>query len=113
MNRTIVIAFFIVSLCVAVPFLRYYATKNPDPRFRPRFGEMLMMSIFALMFCGGGSVFMAKIMGVNLNMEKMEEQMKASPSGGGSGAGDSESSDDSSSSKDSKTDAENLFFFDQ
>ncbi|MES2708737.1 MAG: hypothetical protein V4726_19230 [Verrucomicrobiota bacterium] len=56
------ITFFIVFLVAAVPILYYYQRKNPHPRFRPSFGEMTMVSIFALVICGGlsfglGSLF--------------------------------------------------------
>ncbi len=83
MERTIVIAFFIVSICAVVPVLYYYQRKNPDPRFRPRFGEMMLMSILAFGFCTGGAIFMGSIMGVNWDPEKMKQQL-SKPSSGGS-----------------------------
>ena len=82
MERTIVIAFFIVSICAVVPVLYYYQRKNPDPRFRPRFGEMLLMGILAFGFCTGGAIFMGSIMGVEWDPEKMKQQLTKPKSGG-------------------------------
>jgi hypothetical protein len=56
------ITFFIVFMVAAVPVLYYYQRKNPHPRFRPGFGEMAMVTVMAVMLCGGmafglGSLF--------------------------------------------------------
>lgn len=54
--------FFGVFMAAALPVLYYYRRRNPDPRFRPGFGEMAMVTLFAVFVCGAlafglGSVF--------------------------------------------------------
>jgi hypothetical protein len=74
----ILAAFLLVSMCVVVPFLYYYARRNPHPRFRPKLGEMILVSMFAVGLACGGSLFMATILGVNPDFEKMGEAGKPS-----------------------------------
>ncbi len=52
------IAFFVIGLIVATPVLLYFYFKNPNPRFRPRLGEMVMLAGFALLVCAGLSHFL-------------------------------------------------------
>ncbi|MGK0188929.1 MAG: hypothetical protein ACI9R3_004743 [Verrucomicrobiales bacterium] len=54
--------FFVVGFVAVVPVLYYHYRKNPHPRFRPPLGEMVMLSIFALMLVGGGSYFMGAVL---------------------------------------------------
>ena len=47
------ITFFTVFFVASLPVLYYIRRKNPDPRFRPNFGEMSMITLFALFICAG------------------------------------------------------------
>ena len=64
-SADISVIFFCVGVVAVTPVLYYYYKRNPHPRFRPAFGEMVMISIFALFFIGGGSVFMGTILSSN------------------------------------------------
>ena len=54
--------FFVVGTIAVVPVLYYHYKKHPHPRFRPPVGEMVMLSLFALVIVGGGSYFMGTLM---------------------------------------------------
>ncbi|CAN5457515.1 hypothetical protein BH23VER1_BH23VER1_21410 [soil metagenome] len=69
----ILTAFFLVSMCVVVPFLYYYARRNPHPRCRPKLGEMILVSMFAVGAAGGLSIGMATLLNVNPDFEKLGE----------------------------------------
>ena len=49
--------FFGVFVAALTPVLYYYQRRNPDPRFRPSFGEMTLVSI-VLLFIGGIACFL-------------------------------------------------------
>lgn len=56
------IIFFLVFFGAAIPVLYYIQRKNPNPRFRPGFGEMSVITLIAVCVCGGmafglGSLF--------------------------------------------------------
>ena len=42
------LTFFIAFFAAAVPILYYIQRKNPNPRFRPGFGEMSLITLIAL-----------------------------------------------------------------
>lgn len=86
MTRGIALTFFVISLFVIVPFLYYYRNKNPHPRFRPKFGEMVMVTLIALGVAGGGSMFLASLMGIDPDRIMGEFD----PGGRGSQGGDDE-----------------------
>ena len=44
--------FFAVFFTAAIPVLYYLRRKHPDPRFRPSFGEMSLLTVIALFICG-------------------------------------------------------------
>jgi len=54
--------FFIIALVCAVPVLYWYYRRQPNSRFRPRFGEMVMVGIFIVMFSWGGSMLIGGLM---------------------------------------------------
>ena len=56
------VIFFVISLLVVVPMLIYYYRRHPNPRFRPHFGEMVMVSLFALLLCTTGSFMLGGLM---------------------------------------------------
>lgn len=86
MTSGIALTFFVISLFVIVPFLYYYRNKNPHPRFRPKFGEMVMVTLIALGLAGGGSMFLASLMGIDPDRIMGEFD----PGGRGAGGGDDE-----------------------
>ena len=76
MNRQALIAFLIISVCVVVPFLYYYWRRNPNPRFRPKFGEMVLVALLAFGFTGGGSLFMAQLMGLDVDPKELFKKIE-------------------------------------
>lgn len=56
------LVFFIIALVCAVPVLYWYYRRQPNPRFRPRIGEMVMVGIFAIMLSWGGSMLIGGLM---------------------------------------------------
>ncbi|MDA0812512.1 MAG: hypothetical protein O3C21_09025 [Verrucomicrobia bacterium] len=62
--------FFIVGVVAVAPVLYYHWRKNPHPRLRPPIGEMVMLTLFALMFVGGGSYFMGTLLSSNVDFSK-------------------------------------------
>lgn len=50
------ITFFVIFFAAALPILYYIQRKHPDPRFRPNFGEMSLITIIAIFICGGMAV---------------------------------------------------------
>lgn len=91
------ITFFIVFMVAAVPMLYYYQRKNPHPRFRPGFGEMSMVSIFAVIICAGmsaglGTLFRPENDGSMMN-KKMDQGAGMFNSGGGQDEGRDKSKD--------------------
>jgi hypothetical protein len=54
--------FFVIGVVCSLPFLYWYYRRNPHPRFRPRIGEMLMVSLFAVLLSLGGSMLIGGLM---------------------------------------------------
>ena len=80
------IIFFVVFFGAAIPVLYYIQRKNPNPRFRPGFGEMSVITLIAVCVCGGmafglGSLFKPENDGTALN----KKPDLGSPWGGGGG----------------------------
>lgn len=67
--------FFGVFFVAAVPMLYYYQRKNPNPRCRPTFGEMTMVTVFALALCGG----MGMGLGALFNPQNDGSSLKKAP----------------------------------
>lgn len=44
-NQTIFLITFWVAIAVCIPLFLYIAKRNPNPRFRPRPGELLLLAI--------------------------------------------------------------------
>jgi hypothetical protein len=72
------LTFFIAFFAAAVPILYYIQRKNPNPRFRPGFGEMSLISLIALFICGG----MAIGLGSLFKPENDGSSMKKKPNEG-------------------------------
>ncbi len=54
--------FFVISLVCAVPVLFWYYRRHPHPRFRPKAGEMVMVTLFAGLLSLGGSLLIGGLM---------------------------------------------------
>jgi|GEM_PF-2042597 len=54
--------FFVISLGCSLPVLYWYYRRNPHPRFRPKLGEMAMVSLFAVLLSLGGSLLIGGMM---------------------------------------------------
>jgi hypothetical protein len=52
----------LVCLCASAVVVWYFARHNPNPHFRPRFGEIVMVSIMALGISGGVSFFLSGVL---------------------------------------------------
>lgn len=50
------IVFFIAFFTAAIPVLFYIQRRNPHPHFRPGFGEMALLTLFAVAICGGMAI---------------------------------------------------------
>ncbi|MEM7145005.1 MAG: hypothetical protein AAF591_07695 [Verrucomicrobiota bacterium] len=57
------ISVLIVCLCAAAVVVWYFARHNPNPRFRPRFGEIVVVSMIAVGLSGGVSFFVSGVLG--------------------------------------------------
>jgi hypothetical protein len=79
---------FLVCLCASAVVVWYFARHNPNPRFRPRFGEIVMVSIIALGLSTGMSYFLSGILGSDAAIQDELKQERPSTgrdrsSGGG------------------------------
>lgn len=54
--------FFLLSAPVAAWLLVRYYRKAPHPKMRPKAGEMALLALLALFFCGGGSLLLGILM---------------------------------------------------
>lgn len=98
------IIFFCAFFAAAVPVLFYIRRKNPDPRFRPNFGEMTLMTVFAIFICGGmafglGSLFKPENDGRSMSKKPdagagWSQGMTGGDDGGGRSRGSERSSRD-------------------
>lgn len=59
---TFQLIFFIIALVCSVPVIYWYYRRIPHPRFRPRFGEMAMVTLFAVLLSLGGSMLIGGLM---------------------------------------------------
>ncbi len=50
------IIFFAVFFAAAIPVLYYIQRRNPHPHFRPGFGEMALLTLFAVAICGAMAI---------------------------------------------------------
>lgn len=93
------LTFFLVFFAAAVPILYYLWRKNPNPRFRPSFGEMSVMTLIAFFICGG----MAAGLGSLFKPENDGSSLKKKPdAGAGWSAGDSDGVDSGERKKSKK-----------
>ncbi|MDC0503242.1 hypothetical protein OAV21_02280 [bacterium] len=73
MSKPFLIIFFL-CLFVALCVIAYIAKRNPDPRFRPRFGELVLMGLIGMLFSGGVSYLLSNVFedSDRMTREKME-----------------------------------------
>ncbi|MEM9480432.1 MAG: hypothetical protein AAGA58_12335 [Verrucomicrobiota bacterium] len=67
------ICLVITGLVSAVVVL-YYAKKNPNPYFRPKKGELVMMSMFLAIVSGITSFILSQFFQADVDLKKIAEQ---------------------------------------
>jgi len=91
--------FFVMSLLCALPVVIWYYRRHSHPRFRPKVGEMVMVTLFAGLLCLGGSMLIGGLMD-DPEQFRPDASMSIVPSmPGESSSGDSGSDRDESSKK--------------
>lgn len=69
------IILFCVFLAALIPVLYYYRRRNPNPRFRPNTGEMMLVSVFALAIGGPACYFLGNVFRKDgIDMKKLTEK---------------------------------------
>jgi hypothetical protein len=81
-------AVLLVCLCASAVVVWYFAKHNPNPRFRPRPGEVLLVSIIAMGLSGGSALLMSGILGAGASFQDGDLDIKKVRAGsGGSSSG--------------------------
>jgi hypothetical protein len=62
-----------VFLAALIPTLYYYQRRNPNPRFRPGFGEMLLLFVFALAIGGPACYMVGDLFRKGVNTKDFEK----------------------------------------
>ena len=65
LNSTILLITFGVAIAVCIPIFLYIARRNPNPRFRPRFGELVLLAIVMIGASAGVSILFSMLFGVD------------------------------------------------
>ena len=91
-NSQVFTVCLIVSGLASAAIVLYYAKKNPNPYFRPKKGELVMMSIFLGIISGTASLVLSSFFEADINIKELAEKAdrkskEATPAS--SGAGDS------------------------
>lgn len=92
------LTFFTIFFVSALPVLFYIQRKNPNPRFRPGFGEMSLVTLLAISLCGAmalglGSLFKPENDGKAMSKKPNVAPASQSGTGGSSGSGSKKSSE--------------------
>ena len=69
---------FTICLLVSVPVLCFFAKRHPNPHFRPRKVEVLMVALFLLLASGTASWVTSKMLHSHIDPAKMAEQVNES-----------------------------------
>lgn len=64
-NSTVFMVTFAVAMAVCIPVFLYIAKRNPNPRFRPRPGELLLLAIVMVGGAAGVSILFSSLFGVD------------------------------------------------
>lgn len=84
----------LVCLCASAVVVWYFARHNPNPRFRPRAGEIVLVSMIALGLSGGISIFLSGVLGTgamfqeDLDLRSLKVDVERSRGGATDDAGD-------------------------
>jgi hypothetical protein len=96
--------FFVLALICAAPVLFWYYRRHNHPRFRPKLGEMAMVTLFVVLLSLGGSMLLGGLMD-DPDQFRPDAGMGAIPTGMGTveggGGMERERSRNSSKSKES------------
>jgi hypothetical protein len=68
------IILFCVFLAALIPVLYYYQRRNPNPHFRPRAGEMLLLFVFAMALGGPLCYFMGNVFKGGVNTKDLTKK---------------------------------------
>ncbi len=63
---------FAVCIVVCVPILIYYAKRSPNPKFRPKFGEILLAGLLLVVASLGLSLGLSAVFGIEDVFKGME-----------------------------------------
>ncbi len=74
MNSKVFIFILIVALIVSAGVVLFYAKRHPNPYFRPKRGEVALMSIFMVLLSGGFSFMLAQLFESDINLQKSKEE---------------------------------------
>ncbi len=74
MNSQVFTVCIIVSGLVTAAVVLFYAKKNPNPYFRPKKGELVMMTLFLGIISGTGSFVLSTFFEADVNIQKFKEQ---------------------------------------
>jgi hypothetical protein len=70
--------FFVLGLVVAVPMLVYYYRRGGHRRFRPKVGEMAMVSLFAVLGIGAGAMLLGSLLD-DPDQYRVNEELSQAP----------------------------------
>ncbi|MEM0897686.1 MAG: hypothetical protein AAGJ79_12470 [Verrucomicrobiota bacterium] len=78
MNTQVFTICLVVTGLVSAGIVLYYAKKNPNPYFRPKKGELVMMSLFLAILCGISSFILSQFFQADINLKEFaaEDEMR-------------------------------------
>jgi hypothetical protein len=68
---------FTICLIVSVAVVCFFAKRHPNPHFRPRKGEVLMVSLLLLLASGAASWMTSKMLDSRIDPVKMTNQVES------------------------------------
>ncbi len=68
---------FTMCLIVSVPVVCFFARRHPSPHFRPRKGEVFMVSLLLLLASGAASWMTSKMLDSDIDPLKITDQVEA------------------------------------
>lgn len=95
MNTKAFIVFLIVSLSVAAVVVLVYAKKHPNPYFRPKKGEVFMMSLLMVLFSVTASFIASQAFNTDFDLQKSKKEKDQAEKGYKTGDGTKPSNDSS------------------
>ena len=78
-NSTAFLITFSVAIAVCIPIFLYIAKRNPNPHFRPRPGELLLLAIVMIGGSAGVSILFCTLFGVDDLMRGLDKGPPTTP----------------------------------